>query len=156
MDWLYWYAKRLLGKDSSKFVSSIHKISIFPSTILSKSPTLFLMELIFRYENFTLLRSECRKRFKVTWISSSYSWLVIDASMRALIYLLNMLSTRSYLFQNTYNIFCKKIFSANRHQITYFLWSLEENEYTAIKYPINLKLPKKLLLMKILTQRLKK
>ena len=46
---------------------------IFLSTILSKSPTLFLKELIFRYEKITLLRSECCKRFKVTVIFSSYS-----------------------------------------------------------------------------------
>ena len=35
------------------FPSAIHKISIFPSTILSKSPNIFLMELIFRYLKIT-------------------------------------------------------------------------------------------------------
>ena len=96
-----------IGKDSSDFFSAIHKISIFPSTILPKSPTLFLMELIFRYEKITLLISECRKRFKVTVIFSFYPWLVIDPSIKGLIYLLNMRSTRSYFFQNTFNIFSK-------------------------------------------------
>ena len=77
-----WYTNWLLGQDSSNFVSAIHKISIFPSTILSKSLDLFLMELIFRYEKTTLLRWECRKHFKVTLIFSSCSWLVVDASVR--------------------------------------------------------------------------
>ena len=36
--------------DYTDFVSAMRKISIFPSTILSKSPNLFLMEMIFRYE----------------------------------------------------------------------------------------------------------
>ena len=130
--WLCWYTNRLLGKDSSKFVSAMHKISIFPSTILSKSPDLFLIELIFRYEKITLLRWECCNRFKITLIFSLYSWLVINASIRGPIYLLNMLSTRSYLFQNTENIFCKNTIFRNRHQITYSLWSLEENEYAGI------------------------
>ena len=40
------------------------------------------MELIFRYEKITLLRCECRKRFKVTLIFSSYSGLVVDASLK--------------------------------------------------------------------------
>ena len=61
---------------------TISQISMFPSTILSKSPNLFLMELIFRYEKITLLRCECRKRFKVTLIFSSYSGLVVDASIK--------------------------------------------------------------------------
>ena len=143
----------LLGKDSSDFVFAFYTISIFPSTILSKSPTLFLMELIFRYEKITLLGSECRERFKVTLIFSSYSWLMIDASIRGLIYLLNMRRTRSYFFKNT---FAKILFSANRHQITYFLLSPKENEYVSIKCAINLKHPKKLLLMKMLTQRVEK
>ena len=56
MNWLYWHTNRLLGKDSSNLVSAMHKISIFPSTILSKSPDLFLMEMIFRYEKINLLR----------------------------------------------------------------------------------------------------
>ena len=47
---LYWYTGWLLGKHSTDFVSAIYKISIFPSTISSKSSTLFLMELIFRSE----------------------------------------------------------------------------------------------------------
>ena len=37
MDWLYRYTDWLMGKDSSNFVSAIHKVSIFLSTILSKS-----------------------------------------------------------------------------------------------------------------------
>ena len=72
----------IIGKILSNFVSAIHKISIFPSTILSKSPNLFLMELIFRYEKIKLLRCECRKRFKVTLIFCSYSELVVDASVK--------------------------------------------------------------------------
>ena len=71
-----------MGKDLSNFVSAMQKISIYPCTILSKSPNLFLMELIFRYEKITLLRCECRKRFKVTLIFSSYSRLVVDASIK--------------------------------------------------------------------------
>ena len=50
--------------------------------------------------------------------------------------------------------FAKILFSVNHHQITYFLLSLEENEYAGIKFPINLKHPKKLLLMRILAQKL--
>ena len=65
------------------------------------------MELIFRYEKITLRRWECRKRFKETLIPSRILGLVADASIRDPIYLLNMLSTRSYVLQNTYNIFCK-------------------------------------------------
>ena len=117
MNWLYWLLEKLywlywlklywlLEKYSSNFVSAIHKISIFVSIIFFESPTLFLMELILRYEKITLLTSECRKRFKVTLIFSSYSWLGIHASIRGPIYLLNMLNTRPCLFQNTY-IFCK-------------------------------------------------
>ena len=40
------------------------------------------MELIFRDEKITLLGCECRKRFKVTLIFSSYSGLVVDASLK--------------------------------------------------------------------------
>ena len=69
-------------QDLSNFVSAIHKMSIFPSTILSKLPNLFLMELAFRYEQITLLRCEYRKRFKVILIFSSYSGLVVDASIK--------------------------------------------------------------------------
>ena len=58
-------------------------------------------------EKITLLRWECRKRFKVTLLSSRILWLVVDASIRGPIYLFNKLITTSYLFQNTYNIFCK-------------------------------------------------
>ena len=105
MDWLYWCTNRLLGKESSNFVSVMHKISTFPSTILSKSPDLFLIELIFRYEKITLLRWECCNRFKVTLIFSLYSWLVVDASIRGPIYLLNMLSARSFLFQDLFHTF---------------------------------------------------
>ena len=101
MDWLYWCTNRLLGKESSNFVSVMHKISTFPSTILSKSPDLFLIELIFRYEKITLLRWECCN--------------LCNQSNRGPIYLLDMLSTRSYLFK-TFKIFFTKIqFFANRH-----------------------------------------
>ena len=97
---------------SSNFGSALHKISIFPSSILSKSPNLFLMELIFRYEKITLLRCEYRKPFKVTLIFSSYSGTSGSCiTKRGPIYLLNMLSTISYLFQNTYNIFGKNTIS---------------------------------------------
>ena len=104
----------LLEKDLSNFVvSAMHKISIFPSTILSKPPNVFLMELIFRYEKITLLRCECPKRFKVTLNFSSYSELVVDASMKEApftcsIYLVLQFHT---FLQNTYNIFCKNAIS---------------------------------------------
>ena len=71
-----------MGKDSSNIVSAIHKISILPSTILSKSSNLFLMELLFRYDKIKLLRHECRKRFKVTLIFPLYSGLVVEASIK--------------------------------------------------------------------------
>ena len=101
MDGFYWYTNWLLGKYSSNFVSAMHKISIFSSTILFKSPNLFLMELLLRHGKIILLRWEYCNRFKVTLIFSLYSWLVANASIRATIYLLNILSTRSYLFLNT-------------------------------------------------------
>ena len=83
---------------------------------------------------------------------------MVDASTRGSICLFNMLSTRylldtyySYLFSKHLKFFFAKIpLSATRHQITYFLRSLEENECACIKYPINMKHPKKLLLMRIL------
>ena len=68
------------------------------------------MESIFRYEKITLLRCECRKRFKVTLLSSRILWLVVDASIRGPICLFNMLSTRSHLFQNTSNYFLQKYY----------------------------------------------
>ena len=86
------------------------------------------------------------------WTFFSYSWLVIDSSIRGRIYLLNLLSTIPY-FQNTYNIFCKNTFFCILPANNIFLLSLEENEYAGIKYPINMKYPEKLLLMRILTQR---
>ena len=52
------------------------------------------MELILRYKKITLLRSEFRKRFKVTLIFSLHSQLVVDASIRGPSYLLNLLSTK--------------------------------------------------------------
>ena len=62
-----------------------------------------------------------------------------------------------YIFFKRLTIFFAKIlFFANRHQITYFLLSLKENEYASIKYLINLKHPKKLLLMRMLAQRVEK
>ena len=65
---------------------------------------------------------------------------MVDASIRGSIYLLNMLSAFFIPFLKTIKIFFAKIpFSVTHHQITYFLWSLEENEYAVIKYPINLK-----------------
>ena len=72
----------LLGKCSSNFVSTIYKISTFLSTMLSTSPNLFLIELIFRHKKINLLRCECHKRFKVKLIFSSYSGLVVDASIK--------------------------------------------------------------------------
>ena len=42
MSWLYWYTNWLLGKDSSNFVAALRKLSMFLSTILFKSPNLFL------------------------------------------------------------------------------------------------------------------
>ena len=90
-----------IWKDSSHFVSLIHKISIFSSTILFISPNFFLMELIIRCKKITLLRQECLNRFKVTFLFSSYFLQVVDALVRGPIYLLKMLRTRSYPFQNT-------------------------------------------------------
>ena len=55
--------------------------------------------------------------------------------------------------KNIIIFFAKILFSVNHHQITYFLLSLEEYEYAGIKFPINLKHPKKLLLMRILAQK---
>ena len=98
-------------------------------------------------------------RFKVTLIFFSYSCVVVDASIRGPIYLLNMLSIISYLFQNT---FCRNIFcflqKYNFPQIAtkYILWSIEENENASMKYRINLKHIQKHLLMAILTQRVEK
>ena len=142
MDWLYSYTNWLLGKDSSKFASAIHKMTIFLSTVLSKSPTLLLMELIFRYEKITLLRSECRKRFKLTLIFSSYSWLV---SVSLVV---------GHTFFNSYYIFLQKCYFtqiATKKNIFFV-----ENEYDGIKCPITLKHSKKLLLMSKLTQRVEK
>ena len=104
------------------------------------------MESKFKYEKITLLRWECCKRFKVILIPSRILWLVLDASIRGPFYLLNMLSTRSYFFQNTYNIFCNNTIF---HKYI-FCW-VEENKYDGIKHAINQKHPKKLLLMRILT-----
>ena len=48
-----------------------------------------------------------------------------------------------HFFKTLKILFAKIPFSENCHQITYFLWSPEENEYAGIKYPINLQhLPK--------------
>ena len=93
-------------KHSSNFVSAIRKI--YFHLLLYLNHETFLMELIFRYEKITLLRLECRNCFKVALIISSHSWVVIDASIRGPICLLNMLSTRSYLLQNTSNVFLQK------------------------------------------------
>ena len=96
-------------------------------TILSKSPDFFLIEFIFRYEKITLLKWECCNCFKVTLIFSLYSWRVVDASIRGPIYLFNMLSTRSYLFQDTLNIFCKyTIFRKLPPNNIFFVGSREE------------------------------
>ena len=103
-----------------------------------------------------LLRWECRNRFKLTLLFSSYFWLVADASARGPSYLLNCLVLDHTFFKILKIFFAKVSFSENRHQITYFLWSPEENGYADIKYPINLKHPQKLLLMRILTQRVVK
>ena len=74
---------------------------------------------------------------------------MVDASIRGPIYLLNMLSTISYLFQNT---FCKNANFLKSPPIEDILGSIEENEYAGIKYPINLKHTQKHLVMAILTQ----
>ena len=79
---------------------------------------------------------------------------MIDPSIRCLIYLLNMRSTRSYFFKTLIIFYAKILFPANHLQRTYFLLGIEENEYAGIKFPINLKHPKKLLLMRILAQKL--
>ena len=55
----------LLGKDLSNLLSAKHKVWIFPSAILSKSPDLLVIELIFGYKNI-LLRFEFRRRFSIT------------------------------------------------------------------------------------------
>ena len=89
---------------------------------------LFFTESIFKYEKITLLRWECRKRFKVTLIPSRILWLVVDASIRGPIYLFNMLSARSYYFQNTYNIFCNNTIFRK-----YFFCWVEENKYARNK-----------------------
>ena len=78
---------------------------------------------------------------------------MIDPSIRCLIYLLNMRSTRSYFFKTLIIFYAKILFSANHLQRTYFLLGIEETEYAGIKFPINLKHPKKLLLMRILAQK---
>ena len=78
---------------------------------------------------------------------------MIDPSIRCLIYLLNMRSTRSYFFKTLIIFYAKILFPANHLQRTYFLLGIEENEYAGIKFPINLKHPKKLLLMRILAQK---
>ena len=68
------------------------------------------MELIFRYEKITLLRCDCRKRFKVTLIFSSYSGLVVDASLKETPF---TCSTGLVLYHNFFKIlrtfFAKKL-----------------------------------------------
>ena len=71
------------------------------------TPNLFLMELIIRRKKMTLLIRECRKLFKGTVISSLYYLASGRCISKRPIHLLNILNTRSYFFQNTYNIFCK-------------------------------------------------
>ena len=109
------------------------------------------MQSIFRYKKITLLRWECRKHLKVRSISFRILWLVVDASIEGVIYSLNILSTRSYFFQNNYNIFIK-----NTIFLKCIFCCAEENEYAGIKQTINQKHPKKLLLMRTLTQRVEK
>ena len=109
------------------------------------------MQSIFRYKKMTLLRWECRKHFKVRLISFRILWLVVDASIEGVIYSLNILSTRSYFFQNNYNIFIK-----NTIFLKCIFCCAKENEYAGIKQTINQKHPKKLLLMRTLTQRVEK
>ena len=82
-----------------------------------ESPTLFLMKLILRYEKKTLLTSECRKRFKVTLIFSSYSWLGIHTLVRGPIYCSTFLIL-DYVFFKTLIFFVNILFFTNRHQIT--------------------------------------
>ena len=57
---------------SSQYVNG-SPLKLNKPTKLSKSPDLFLMELIFRCEKITLLRWECRKPVKVVLLFSSYS-----------------------------------------------------------------------------------
>ena len=111
---------------------------IFVKEYPDRKKKLFFTESIFKYEKITLLRWECRKRFKVTLIPSRILWLVVDASIRGPIYLFNMLNTWSYLFQNTYNMFFKN----NIFRKYIFYW-VAENEYAGIKHTINQKHPKK-------------
>ena len=88
----------------------MRKISIFPSTILSKSPNVFLMELIFRYEKITLLRCECPKRFEVTLIFSSYSELVVDESMKEAPFTCSTCLVLYQTFLRTLIFFAKMLF----------------------------------------------
>ena len=84
---------------------------MFPSTILSKSPNLFLMELIFTCEKITLLRCECRERFKVALMFSSYSGLVVDASVKeALITCSTCLALYHTFFKRILIFFAKILF----------------------------------------------
>ena len=103
---------RLLRKDSSNFVSAIYKISIFPSILLTKSPNLFLMELISRYEKITLLRCECSKHLKVKLIFFSYSGLVVDASIKEALFICSAYFVLYQTFFKAFIIcFCKNTIS---------------------------------------------
>ena len=99
----------LLGKDSSNFLSAIHKKKIFLSTILSKSPNLFLMELIFRYEKIMLSRCESLKRFKVALLFSLYSGLVVGTSAKETPFTCSTCLLLYHTFFKTFTIFFAKI-----------------------------------------------
>ena len=91
------------------------------------------MELIFRYEKITLVRWECCKCSKVT-ISSPYSLTSGRFINKRSIYLLNMLSTRSYLFQNTF-IFCKNTIFHKTSPNNIFFVKVEKNPYASLNPP---------------------
>ena len=67
------------------------------------------MELTLRYEKITLLRCECRKRFKVTLIFSSYSGLVVDASVKETLFTCSICLALDHTFFKTLIIFFAKI-----------------------------------------------
>ena len=69
------------------------------------------MELIFRYETIILLKCECCKCFKVTLIFSSYSGVVVDASIKeALFNLSTCLVLDHTLFKILIAFFAKILF----------------------------------------------
>ena len=85
------------------------KKKIFLSTILSKSPNLFLMELIFRYEKIMLSRCESLKRFKVALLFSLYSGLVVGTSVKETPFTCSTCLLLYHTFFKTLIIFFAKI-----------------------------------------------